>query len=132
MKRNTVLLLLIASIAFSISANSQTTVTSLQSKDKTASVKCSGFSINLLANNIPSLSWVSNQDGKTDFEVLRSYDGVEFTTVALVFSMSGTITYQYKDKQVNNQSGPVYYRIKAIENGVSELSEVKIIRFDNK
>lgn len=98
----------------------------------TLPVKWNYFYVNL-SDNSPVLSWSSEQDPGTTFEIERSYDGNNFTTITTIAAVTGTTTYQYEDKQVNTQSTVVYYRIKAIElSGAQKLSETKVIRFSNK
>lgn len=95
-------------------------------------VKWNYFYVNL-ASNTPVLSWSSEQDPGTEFQVERSYDGKNFTAISTVSSVTGKTNYQYEDKQVNNQSPAVYYRIVAVElSGAQKISETKVIRFSSK
>lgn len=95
-------------------------------------VKWNFFYVNV-SDNKPVLTWSSEQDPGTVFDIQRSYDGVNFTTVSLVPAVNGKTSYQLEDKQVNTQLAAVYYRINAIEpTGASKISETKVVRFSNK
>lgn len=95
-------------------------------------VKWNYFYVNL-SNNTPVLSWSAEQDNETRFEIERSYDGTNFTTIGLLFGEKNMSTFKYEDKQVNTNTTAVYYRIRAIEaTGAEKLSETRVIRFSNK
>lgn len=94
-------------------------------------VKWESFNTNL-TNNVPVLDWKVSFDNQTDFEVQRSYDGITFNTIAVVFSVNNVNSYQYKDEQVNTNNKVVYYRINAKElNGETKLSDTRTVRFSN-
>jgi hypothetical protein len=94
-------------------------------------VKWNFFYVNL-SNNTPLLSWSSEQDAGTNFQVQRSYDGINFTVVNVIASQTAKTTYTSEDHQVNTQAAVVYYRIKAIEpTGTEKYTEVKTVRFTN-
>lgn len=84
----------------------------------------------ILSNDIPLLLWSAEFDHQTVFEIQRSYDGRNFSTIDQVASIDGKKDYRYSDRSVNNQSTFVYYRIKAIElGGIVKYSQVRIVRF---
>ncbi len=95
-------------------------------------VKWNFFTVNL-SNNIPSISWSSEQEEGTYFEIQRSYNGTDFSSVTVTASETGKTNYSYDDRNVNTDAAIVYYRIKAIErSGAQKFTEVKTIRFNNK
>lgn len=95
-------------------------------------VKWNFFYVNL-SNNTPVISWSSEQDAGTNFEVERSYDGINFTSINTVASEVGKANYGYEDRQVNAQASIVYYRIKATEpTGVQKYTDTKTVRFASK
>lgn len=80
------------------------------------------------------LNWaVSNDEENHHFEVLRSNDGQNFTTIAQV-NKSGNGNYNYTDAGIVNLSVPVlYYRIKQVDiNGKFSYSDIKMLRPDTK
>jgi len=94
-------------------------------------VKWNYFFVNV-ASNTPVLTWSSEQDNGTRFEIERSYDGNNFSVIQTMAATT-TSNYRYEDKQVNTQATSVYYRIRAIEpTGAEKLSETRIVRFGNK
>lgn len=95
-------------------------------------VKWNFFYVNVSATT-PSLNWGADQDPGTVFQVQRSYDGIDFTTIETVDAKLNSATYQFADRQVNTQAAVVYYRIKATEpTGAQKISETKLVRFSNK
>jgi hypothetical protein len=96
-------------------------------------VKWHSFYVNL-SDNTPVLNWEADHDPGTIFEIERSYNGTDFTTIAMVMSAENNKTnYSQQDQQVNTQATVVYYRIRATEpTGISKLSETRVIRFGNK
>jgi hypothetical protein len=95
-------------------------------------VKWNFFYVNL-SNNTPLLTWSSEQDAGTKFEIQRSYDGTNFSAIGIATSETGKTNYSYEDRTVNTQTAIVYYRIKAIElSGAEKFTETKLIRFNNK
>ncbi len=94
-------------------------------------VKWNYFLVNL-SNNVPVLEWSAQLDNSTNFEVQRSYDGNNFSTIAVVLSAEEMQKYQYADQQVNTQVKVVYYRIRAVEpSGYVKFSDVRSVRFAN-
>jgi hypothetical protein len=94
-------------------------------------VKWESFNVNL-TNNVPVLDWKASFDYETNFEIQRSYDGITFTTIAVVLSVNNIRSYQYKDAQVNSNSKIVYYRINGKEiTGEAKLSDTRTVRFSN-
>jgi len=67
------------------------------------------------SNNKLQLNWSTSLNESTDrFEVEKSYDGINFTTAALVFTSEkkGPEDYMYKENISAN--AVVYYRLKLI------------------
>ncbi|HEX7906159.1 MAG TPA: T9SS type A sorting domain-containing protein [Chitinophagaceae bacterium] len=95
------------------------------------SVKWNYFQVNL-SENIPGLNWSAQTDAGTMFEIERSYNGINFSSIDFVASHPGQSTYDYNDNGVDNHSTVVYYRIKAVEpTGAVRLSETKTVKFTN-
>jgi hypothetical protein len=86
-----------------------------------------------LSDNTPVLTWASEQDPGTVFNVQRSYDGVNFTTIASINSEEGKRTYKFEDRQVSTQTKSAYYRIRAVEpTGAIVFSETRTLMFSVK
>lgn len=95
-------------------------------------VKWSAFFVNI-ANNVPVLNWASQQTEGTIFEIQRSYDGSNFTTIADMLSNVNQESYNFVDRNVNTQASVVYYRIKGVElSGAVSYTEVRLVKFANK
>ena len=95
-------------------------------------VKWASFFVNL-SNNTPVLNWASEQTPGTMFEIQRSYDGTNFSTIDKMSSVEGQVEYRYDDKAVNTQTPAVYYRIVGIElNGIKSYTETRVVKFSNK
>jgi adhesin HecA-like repeat protein len=86
-----------------------------------------------LTDNTPVLTWASEQTPGTVFNIQRSYDAANFTTIGTINSIDGVKNYRFEDKQVNTNNRSVYYRIRAVEttNEVS-ISETRSLSFANK
>ena len=66
-------------------------------------------------NNSIQLNWEINGNNELrNFEVLRSLNGIDFSSIGNVVGIIGETNYAFIDK--SNISEKVYYRIKAIEN----------------
>lgn len=86
-----------------------------------------------LSDDIPVLTWAAEQDPGTVFTVQRSYDAVNFTTIASIDGEEGKKVYKFEDKQVNTQTKSVYYRIRAIEpTGAITISDTRTLMFTTK
>lgn len=86
-----------------------------------------------LSDNMPALHWSAEQDPGTIFEIQRSYDAINFTTIKTVMADNNKIAYDYNDTQVNTHTSVVYYRIKAIEpDGAQKMSDTRTIKFSTK
>lgn len=86
-----------------------------------------------LSDNTPVLTWAAEQDPGTVFHVQRSYDAVNFTTIATISSEEGKRTYKFEDKLVSAQTKSVYYRIRAVEpTGAIVFSETRTLMFATK
>lgn len=81
-----------------------------------------------LSGNATHLTWrTGTEEGRVQFNVQRSFDGVEFTTVGVVDGKMGTVNdYAHTDQLIANPSR-VYYRLEMIlANG--EINYSRIIR----
>ncbi|HKZ68390.1 MAG TPA: T9SS type A sorting domain-containing protein [Chitinophagaceae bacterium] len=85
----------------------------------------------LFSDNKTKLSWKVLSDGQVQyFEVQRSVDGVNFTTVGQVdaqSSLSASGTYAYLDDPGNTGSQAIYYRIKLVNKNGSTAKYSNII-----
>ena len=87
----------------------------------------------VLSDNIPLLLWAAEFDNKTVFEIERSYDGRNFSTIDKVVSEDGKNDYRYNDRSVDDQLPAAYYRIRAVElDGEIKYSQIRMVRFSNK
>ena len=81
---------------------------------------------------IVQLRWIgSNEAHVSHFYVEKSFDGISYKQVAIVFSDKSTskeITYQFPDKNINNKHKKIFYRLRTIDiHGNSTLSQEKNI-----
>lgn len=89
-------------------------------------------------NNVVTLNWVTEQEINNDhFEVERSFDGANFTTIAVVLDGFGTgiqKSYMAKDNAPELATKTVvYYRLKQIDiNGRVTYSNVLTVRLQSK
>lgn len=103
----------------------------------TLPVKYSSFDA-AAANNIVTLNWVTEQEiNNNHFEVERSFDGANFTTIAIVldgFATGSQKSYKVKDNAAELASkAVVYYRLKQIDNnGRVTYSNVLTVRLQSK
>lgn len=80
--------------------------------------------------NDVTLSWGSEFDHGTMFQVERSYDGINYSAISIVLTATGLTNYQYIDRGVSTSAGLVYYRIKGISPVSGEkLSATRMIKF---
>ncbi|MEI8059706.1 MAG: T9SS type A sorting domain-containing protein [Ferruginibacter sp.] len=100
-------------------------------------VKYSSFDA-AAANSVVTLNWVTEQEINNDhFEVERSFDGTNFSTVAIVldgFATGSQKSYKVKDNAAELATKAVaYYRLKQIDNnGRITYSNVLTVRLQSK
>ena len=83
------------------------------------------FTANRQSNNV-SLNWEIGQTNLRSFEILRSVNGRDFISVAVVNAMPGQNVYSYNDNNITGDK--LYYRIKATEISNREfLSAVRLL-----
>jgi len=86
-----------------------------------------------LSDNIPELTWSAEFDRSTTFEIQRSYDGTNFSTIKALPSEPGTSEYKFDDGLVNSKAPVAYYRIKATQlSGEEKYTKIRTVRFNNK
>ena len=78
------------------------------------------------------LNWnTDNERNMIGFEIQRSYDGVDFTTLGSLPStpdVNGVGKYQYTDDKAITSTGKIYYRIRMNDqDGSSQYSPVKLV-----
>ena len=90
------------------------------------------------ADSKVTLKWITEDEINNDhFEVERSFDGVNFTTIGLVldgFANGNTKTYMFKDNAAELQTKTVvYYRLKQIDtNGKAVYTNKLAVRLQTK
>jgi Secretion system C-terminal sorting domain len=90
-------------------------------------------SFDAVANdNKVTLKWITEDEVNNDhFEVERSFDGVNFTTIGLVldgFANGNRKTYMFKDNAAELQSKTVvYYRLKQVDNNGKAVYTNKLV-----
>jgi hypothetical protein len=95
-------------------------------------INWNSFIVNL-SDNIPVLNWSAEFGQGTVFEVQRSYDGRNFSTIRDMEYKLGQSEYEYKDRSVNTQAPIVYYRIKSNEiGGVEKYTQIRSVKFSHK
>lgn len=80
------------------------------------------------------LNWsVANEDDNHHYELQRSTNGTNFTTIATV-NKSAASVYRYTDAGINNLSTSIlYYRIKQVDiNGKISYSDTRLLRLNIK
>jgi hypothetical protein len=84
----------------------------------TLPVRLLSFSGRAIDKSSVLINWVTELEvNNKQFEIQRSFDGKEFQTVAIAFSLegSGTKAYKITDKIPSGSPSKVYYRIKQID-----------------
>jgi Secretion system C-terminal sorting domain len=84
----------------------------------TLPVRLLSFSGRALNNTSVQINWVTEMEvNNKQFEIQRSFDGKDFQTVAIAFSLegSGTKAYKLTDKIPEGSPSKAYYRIKQID-----------------
>ena len=95
-------------------------------------INWNSFEVNL-NNNIPLLNWSAEFVQGTVFEIQRSYDGRNFSTIHDMPYEVSQSAYEYKDRMVNTQAPIVYYRIMSVEiGGVEKYTQTRIVKFNYK
>ena len=78
------------------------------------------------------LTWTTaSEQNNKGFEIQKSYDGKAFNTIGFVAGKGNSLSsvnYHFYDNDIKN--GKIYYRLKQVDfNGLSEVSEVKVVDF---
>lgn len=100
----------------------------------TLPVKLASFSA-ALNNSKVELKWVTSMEKNVShFEVERSYDGINYSSIGIVFAYGNSDenkNYVFNDNTVNtNRAGAAYYRLRSVDiDTKSELSQVRMIHF---
>ena len=93
------------------------------------------FDVTAFNTHDAKLDWATASElNNSHFEVQRSFDGYNFTTIDEVKG-NGTshslINYSYVDETIPTHQNIVYYRLNQIDyNGDSELSDVRLVQFE--
>lgn len=93
------------------------------------------FDVNAFNTHDAKLDWATASElNNSHFEVQRSFDGYNFTTIDEVKG-NGTshslINYSYVDETIPTHQNIVYYRLNQVDyNGESELSDVRLVQFE--
>jgi len=79
------------------------------------------------------LNWkAANMEGVETFEIVRSVNGTDFTSIGFVPASANQTLYAYTDNSVA-ASGKVYYRLRSIEHGsVSSVTPIRFVDFDSQ
>lgn len=100
----------------------------------TLPVKLASFTAMLNGSKV-DLKWsTSMEKNVSHFEVERSYDGSNYTSIGLVFAYGNsdeTRQYSFSDNNVDvTRQGGAYYRLRSVDvDTKSELSQVRMIHF---
>ena len=95
------------------------------------------FNAMLEGSSKVNLNWVtSTEKNVSHYVVERSFDGKEFATAGIVFSLGNTTdkqTYTFTDKVSSATGSVVYYRIRTINiDAKAQISIIRLIRFDKE
>jgi hypothetical protein len=103
----------------------------LQAKS-TLPVHLVSFQGNMDKNNKVTLKWtVADNEVANNFEIERSFNGRDFTTVGLVFASEKIGTENYMFYETVNNSDKVMYRLKMIDKN-HEIDYSRILIFQSK
>ena len=85
------------------------------------------------ANSTVSLKWTTTVErNASHFIVERSFDGVEYSDIAMLFAAGNSetrIDYSYADKIPAGNTGTIYYRLKMVDmDGRSKTSDIRVVR----
>ena len=95
-------------------------------------VQLISFQGNVNASNKISLQWkVSNNKIVDQFEVQRSYDGIDFKTIGIVFSSEKTDVENYMFYETIKSVDKVMYRLKMIDKD-GQINYSRTLVFQNK
>jgi hypothetical protein len=99
----------------------------------TLPIKLASFAAMLNGNKV-DLKWSTSMEKNTShFEVERSYDGTNYSSIGVVFAYGNsdeTRQYSFTDNTISANHGTVYYRLRSVDiDTKSELSYVRMIRF---
>jgi Secretion system C-terminal sorting domain len=100
-------------------------------------VKYLSFNANAEENAV-TLIWVTEQEiNNNHFEVERSFDGINFTTIGLVsggFENENRKNYQFKDKDAEvGSKSIIYYRLKQVGNdGKTTVTNILAVKLQAK
>jgi hypothetical protein len=90
------------------------------------------FQGNINGNNRTTLQWsVGNNEEVDQFEIQRSFDGVEFKTIGLVFGSEKRNVEDYMFYETIKNDDKVMYRLKMISK-TNEVSYSKVLVFQGK
>jgi hypothetical protein len=89
------------------------------------------FTAKGLNNNSAVLNWqTASHSGKSYFEIERSFDGKEFTTIGTMNS-NATGVYQYIDNGIKAGTSKAFYRITQMdENNESSETQIQWVQFN--
>jgi hypothetical protein len=95
------------------------------------------FNAMLEGSSKVNLAWVtSTEKNVSHYIVEKSFDGKEFATAGIVFSLGNTTdkqTYTFTDKVSSATGSVVYYRIRTINiDAKAQISIIRLIRFDKE
>jgi hypothetical protein len=86
------------------------------------------FTGNITGDDKAILRWTANEENTSHFVIERSADGVEYNSIAVIFSqnIAGQESHSYTD---DNYSSPDFYRLKQVDvNGHASYSPVVILK----
>ncbi len=83
-----------------------------------------------LNNRVVNISWETTDEATLrNFEVERSYDGADFSSIGTVLPNTIHATYNYTDETPGLNEPNIYYRLKMIDkNGTPAYSGMKLIK----
>ncbi len=83
-----------------------------------------------MITNLPRLSWSTQSEAGTLFEIERSYDNINFSVVRAIESSPSNNAYNFNDSAVNKSKAVVYYRIRNTNAaGQSIYSATRTLKF---
>ena len=62
------------------------------------------------------------------FEIERSFDGIQFTTLHVINYLNNVYAYSFRDNQITMNTGTLFYRLKLIDiDGVYKYSDIRTV-----
>lgn len=98
--------------------------------DQSLPIQLIDFKGNILNDNTASLNWkVANSDDLASFIVEKSHDSKDFEKIAVISSNKEQNTYSFEDKNFHLNDGPIFYRLRLVQqNEEEQFSKIIVLQ----